>query len=134
MPTPNISKASAAIAFAYGDMMIDRLQPLHNCDLQGCTSQLKGLGLVRMKYYAQARLCSVVKQQMFEGRIYCADGKFSVPALIEWLRHFEQDYALINDFDSSKGDSQTIGFTEDQKIDYAFWDAARTMQSWKYIG
>lgn len=134
MPTPNISKASAAIAFAYGDMMIGRLQSLHNCDLQGSTNQLKGLDMATMKYYAQARLCSIVKQQMFEGRIYGTDGKFSVSALLEWLSYFEQDYALTNDFDSSKGDSQTIGLTEDQKIDYAFWDAARTMQTWKYIG
>lgn len=134
MPTPNLSRASAAIAFAYGDMMIERLQPLHNCDLLGSTSQLKGLDLATMKYYAQARLCSIVRQQMFEGRIYGHDGKFAIGALLEWLSHFEQDYALTNDFDSSKGDSQALGFTEDQKIDYAFWDAARTMQTWSFVG
>ena len=133
MPTPNLRKDSAAIAFAYGDMMIERLQPLHNCDVEGSTSQLKGLGLTVMKYYAQARLCKILKQQMFEGRIYDTDHKFSVQALKAWLLDFEQDYALNNDFDAGKTDAQTLGFTEDQKIDYAFWDAARTMQRWSYV-
>lgn len=130
----NVARPEAAIGFAYCTDMIERLERSYLFDTTGSCEQMKGEDSAALEAYATARLCKIIKDLTYEGKIYNAQGRFTIEAVQDYLKSLANDYQQKHGFEPQRSFAQVMHKDFNVRMDFAFWQAANKMKSWRFLG